>query len=193
MKGINKLKLLEFLEESSAAISDLLFIFTLPYGTSRGRAEHLLRKKYKQDARWEIENSEKRKFAYLLHHLRKDKLVEDVGHRSGRLMRLSAKGREILQKLRDRKSNALPNTHYEAREDDDLKIIIFDIPEDERRKRDWLRSALKNLKFSMLQKSVWAGKRKLPPRFLDDLKRQNIISYIDIFTINKRGSLRKLE
>ena len=158
MRGINKLKLLEFFEESSAAISDLLFIFTLPYGTSRGRAEHLLRKKYKQDARWEIENTEKRKFAYLLHHLRKDKLVEDVGLRSGRLMRLSAKGREILQKLRDRKSNALPNTRYETNKDDDLKIIIFDIPEDERRKRDWLRSALKNLKFSMLQKAFgWAN------------------------------------
>ena len=92
------------------------------------------------------------------------------------------------------KSKSLPdNGRYKTESDDELKIIIFDIPEKERQKRDWLRSVLKNLKFSMLQKSVWAGKIKLPKQFLEDLSKNKIIPYVDIFTISKRVSLRKLE
>ena len=99
-----------------------------------------------------------------------------------------------MEKLRVQKSKSLPdNGRYKTESDDELKIIIFDIPEEERQKRDWLRSVLKNLKFSMLQKSVWVGKGKLPKEFINDLSKYKIISYVDIFAISKYGSLRKLE
>jgi len=191
MKGINKLKILEFLNETSSAISDLLFIFTVPYGTSRCGIDYLLRKKHIQDACDAVTWEDRRRFTYLLYNLRKDKLVEGDDKK---VLRLTQRGREILEKLRVQKSKSLPdNGRYKTESDDELKIIIFDIPEEERQKRDWLRSVLKNLKFSMLQKSVWVGKGKLPKEFINDLLKYKIISYVDIFTISKRGSLRKLE
>ena len=191
MKGINKLKILEFLNETSSAISDLLFIFTVPYGTSRRGIDYLLRKKHAQNARDAVVREDRRRFTYLLYNLRKDKLVEGDDKK---VLRLTQRGREILEKLRVQKSKSLPdNGRYKTESDSELKIIIFDIPEEERQKRDWLRSVLKNLNFSMLQKSVWVGKGKLPKEFIDDLSKYKIISYVDIFTISKRGSLRKLE
>ncbi len=191
MKGANKLKILEFLDETSSAISDLLFVFTVPYGTSRQGIEYLLRKKHIQDARDAVDREDRRRFTHLLYNLRKDQLVEEGGKN---ILRLTQKGREILEKLRAKKRKSLPNNnHYKTVSDDELKIIIFDIPEEERQKRDWLRSVLKNLKFSMLQKSVWVGKAKLPKELINDLSKYKIIPYVDIFTISKRGSLRKLE
>ena len=191
MKGINKLKILEFLNETSSAISDLLFIFTVPYGTSRRGIDYLLRKKHAQNARDAVVREDRRRFTHLLYNLRKDKLVEKDDKK---ILRLTQRGREILEKLRAQKSKSLPdNSRYKTESDSELKIIIFDIPEEERQKRDWLRLVLKNLNFSMLQKSVWVGKGNLPKEFIDDLSRYKIISYVDIFTISKYGSLRKLE
>ena len=71
-------------------------------------------------------------------------------------------------------------------------IVSFDVPEKEKRKRGWLRSTLKNLGFRMLQKSVWIGKVKIPEAYLEDLKRLRLLSYIEIFAISKRGTIRHI-
>jgi len=91
------------------------------------------------------------------------------------------------------RSTILPNNKYKSQSNDTLKIVIFDIPEREREKRDWLRIALKNLNFNMVQKSVWIGKAKLPKEFVQDLNRMNIFTYVEIFAVTKAGSLRSLK
>ncbi len=45
----------------------------------------------------------------------------------------------------------------------------------------------------MAQKSVWIGKTKVPQKFLNDLDDLDISDYVEIFTVNKSGSLRKLD
>ena len=60
-------------------------------------------------------------------------------------------------------------------------IIIFDIPEKERSKRDWLRSQLKLFGFKQIQKSVWFGPRNLPKEFFAYLKELGIKEYIKMF------------
>jgi hypothetical protein len=55
-----------------------------------------------------------------------------------------------------------------------------------------MRSALKNLGFRMIQKSVWVGKVTLPEDFLSDLRQLNLISCVEIFEVNKAGSLRHI-
>ena len=167
MKGENRLKILEFLENSSQAIEARENLKTL--------------------------KKDKRRFDDLLYRLRKDELVDDIEKGEKSFLRLTQRGKEILSKLRDKKDNALPDAKYQSQNDDNLKIIIFDIPEGERRKRVWLRSALKNLNFTMLQKSVWAGKSKLPHEFAIDLNKLKIISHVEIFAISKTGSLKQLK
>ncbi len=62
-----------------------------------------------------------------------------------------------------------------------MMLVIFDIPERERSKRDWLRSQLKLFGFKQIQKSVWFGPRNLPKDFFAYLKELGIKEYIKMF------------
>ena len=192
MKGENRLKILEFLENSARAVGDLFFIFSLPYGTSLGKMEYSLRKRDRERNRREIRNQNKQSFYELLYHLRKDELVEETQKEDGRFLKLTLKGRVQLEKFRLLRSSLLPRSKYEFEKEDTLKIVIFDIPEKEKRKRNWLRVVLKNLNFQMLQKSVWVGKTKLPKEFVMNLDKLDLTNYVEIFAINKTGSLKQL-
>jgi len=194
VKGENRLKILEFIERSSQMVEDMFFIFTLPYGTSYSRMNHLIEKRrgHGQALEEQFNNKQvKRRFDDLVYRLKKDGLICAVEKEKGLFLGLTNKGKSILEKFRADKKNSLPMARYSNQDDKILKIIIFDIPEQEKRKRKWLRSVLKNLKFKMLQKSVWVGKTKLPGEFIEDLKRINILSYIEIFAVSRSGTLKK--
>lgn len=59
-------------------------------------------------------------------------------------------------------------------------IIIFDIPEEKRKYRDFLRSLLKQMKFTMIQKSVFIAPYVLPKDFYDLLKEMKLLSFVKI-------------
>jgi len=65
-------------------------------------------------------------------------------------------------------------------------IIIFDIPELHRKKRDWLRIELINLGFSMLQKSVWFGPSPLPKEFVKYVNEINVLPYMKFFKAQEK-------
>ena len=88
--------------------------------------------------------------------------------------------------------NKLPTRHYGKTNQNKLVIISFDIPEKFRRKRDWLREVIRNLGYKMIHQSVWIGKTGIPKQFILDLEEMNILEYVEVFEINKRGSLKKL-
>ncbi len=46
-------------------------------------------------------------------------------------------------------------------------IVIYDVPYNKRRERDWFRRHLKKFNFIMIQKSVWIGPSPLPKEFLE--------------------------
>ncbi|MFA5736870.1 MAG: hypothetical protein WCX70_02075 [Candidatus Paceibacterota bacterium] len=64
-------------------------------------------------------------------------------------------------------------------------IISFDIPELNRSARSWLRRALYNLDFTMLQHSVWLGPSPLPEEFIIDLKIKEIFKCLKFFTVKE--------
>ena len=80
--------------------------------------------------------------------------------------------------------------YFSLKEEDEKEkeelIIIFDIPEKERRKRDWLRSQLKLFDFEQIQKSVWLGPDRLPKEFFAYLEELGIRGNIKIFRTNGR-------
>ena len=49
-------------------------------------------------------------------------------------------------------------------------IVIYDIPEEKKKERDWFRRSLKKFNFIMIQRSVWVGPSPLPKDFLDYVK-----------------------
>lgn len=81
---------------------------------------------------------------------------------------------------------------YESKSSDNLTIVIFDIPEKHKGKREWLRYILRRLGFEMAQKSVFMGKVNIPQRFLVDLGKMGLIGFVEIFEVSKEGSLKKL-
>lgn len=91
------------------------------------------------------------------------------------------------------KKAAAEKSVYQREADSTVKIVIFDVPEETASKRAWLRSALKNLGFKMLQKSVWMGKVKVPERFMKELREKNLLDYVEILAVTKAGSLRDIQ
>ena len=136
-----------------------------------------------------IKEIEKRqKISKLLYKLKADGfIIKNTKTKNNKYFwELTPKGAEKLSKKQT------PGKNYEVKYSNELKIITFDVPESQRRGRDWLRSILKNLKFKMVQKSVWMGKIALPEDFFKDLDYWGLIPYIEIFAVTKSGSLKEL-
>jgi len=185
--GIGKL-VLEFLADESLPVAALIgAIVTSGYGAS---AWKLNKRRREIEAAWRGEKTEQgitqQRFYSLLSRLKKEGLIDSKEKR----WFITKNGRAKLDRL---KSAPLPERQYRKEIESSVKIIIFDIPEKERKKRNWLREKLITIDFRMLQKSVWWGKTKIPEDFLEDLKFLGLLLCVDIFSIAKSGSLRKFE
>lgn len=49
-------------------------------------------------------------------------------------------------------------------------IVMYDIPHEKKKERDWFRRQLVNFGYVMIQKSVWVGPSPLPKEFLEYIK-----------------------
>jgi hypothetical protein len=69
----------------------------------------------------------------------------------------------------NRESSIYYNSFLSNLEDDLPKnmIVMYDIPSDKRRERDWFRRHLKKFGYIMIQKSVWVGPSPLPKDFIE--------------------------
>lgn len=65
-------------------------------------------------------------------------------------------------------------------------LMIFDIPENKKRTREWVRRQIKNWNFKMIQKSVWVGKGPLPEEFKKRLKILGVEEGVKIFKIKSK-------
>lgn len=57
-------------------------------------------------------------------------------------------------------------------------IVMYDIPSEKRKERDWFRRHLQKFDYKMIQKSVWVGPSPLPKDFLDYVKSIGILKQI---------------
>ena len=158
---------------------------TTPHPTM-GKLERKKREIRRRDAALAIERGKRAAFSSYLSRLRRDGLI--VKKDSG--WHILPQGLKRLIALR---KNTLPDPDYhdeEKRNGDVTAVIItFDIPEKERRKRHWLRSALKNIGCAMLHRSVWTGSGAVPEGFVNDLDRLGMTGYVHILSITKHGTL----
>lgn len=49
-------------------------------------------------------------------------------------------------------------------------IVMYDIPKDKKKEREWFRRHLQRFDYTMIQKSVWVGPSPLPTDFLKYVK-----------------------
>jgi len=145
-----------------------------------------------RQARERARCAREQKIAYskIIYQLKRDGLVED----KNKFLKLTNVGLAKigqLSKLVLHRDLPLVST-YKKQPAPSLKIISYDVPEKFRKKRDWLRSALKFLGFQMAHQSMWYGKMILPKNFVEDLERLELLPFVKIFSVNKSGSLKAL-
>ncbi len=69
-------------------------------------------------------------------------------------------------------------------------LLMFDVPEECRHYRDWLREQLKEFGYTMIQQSVWAGPSPLPKEFKDYIKKLKLQKTIRTFKLAKGINLK---
>ncbi|MBI4159646.1 CRISPR-associated endonuclease Cas2 [Candidatus Wolfebacteria bacterium] len=195
--GEVSLRLLEAIAEGLQDTADVFrVILTAGYGASVRKLDNEFRKiQQERDdrrAKQEAERTIQKRYVALLYKLKKDGLVVEKKSEKRRFLFLTHAGIKKLNLLKNTRKNKLPTPRYDKEESGRVTIIIFDVPEAERKKRAWLRSALASLGFTLVQKSVWIGKSKIPKEFLNDLKNLNLIPCVEIFEITRAGSLKQL-
>ena len=196
-KGELTRKILGAIENLAIDTFDLLDAFlSAGYGASYSKLKYELSRREKARGRKSTESNVQRetrqRYYNFIYKLKRDGLVEEKIRKDKKIFTITKKGREKLLLLRDQNRKKLPKTPYSKEEGTKFIIVTFDVPEKERRKRDWLREALKNLGFKMIQKSVWLGKIKIPKIFLDDLVELKLIDFVEIFEVGRAGTLKHI-
>ncbi|HDH07815.1 MAG TPA: CRISPR-associated endonuclease Cas2 [Candidatus Moranbacteria bacterium] len=77
------------------------------------------------------------------------------------------------------------NNNLKVKWDGKYRLVIFDIPEEKRKTRNWLRSELYFLGYKQLQKSVFIGKLPLPSSIIKEIKKCGIGNYVNYILAEK--------
>ncbi len=136
---------------------------------------------------------ERQRFDTLISRLRTDGLIKKTAENGSLTLSLTYKGKETARDLEEKiRKHGLPIGHYTMEKAKRLTIISYDIPESEKRKRNWIRTVLSRHKFQMLHKSIWVGLIKLPEEFLKDITELKILPFVEIFSVSRSGTLKKI-
>jgi DNA-binding transcriptional regulator PaaX len=115
------------------------------------------------------EKSEKKAFAQSLYRLKQQGFIKDSNDH------VTLNYKKYLQKYGTA-------TFFEKEKSTKGVIVMFDIPEEKKDIRDWLRRQLKIWDFKMIQRSVWFGKGALTQDFRNHLKLLGIKDNVKIFS-----------
>ncbi len=123
----------------------------------------------------------KQTFSNTLNRLKQQGLVKNTGGGRYSFWLLTYKGQN---KLKSYNHNIVP-----AKTDGIPRLVMYDIPEKYRRKRDWLRSELATCAYRQLQRSVWLGYSPLPQAFIESLQDTGLRNSVHIVSIHKTGTI----
>ncbi len=177
---------LRILQSGVCTTAELFDVFFSTYGESYRKARQYAygTKSLRSGRDWGDAYIEVQRFYKLLNYLKQQGLVgkeKKRGERHAR-WRITLAGRKRILTARKQEP-------YLAEKDRILRVVVFDVPESEKTKREWLRGALRAMGFSLLQESVWVGARKIPKRFLFDLEERGLLSCVHIFSVYREGSM----
>ncbi|MEW5805531.1 MAG: hypothetical protein AB1721_02315 [Patescibacteria group bacterium] len=180
-KNTQEWRVLKFLDELTFLTLDTVFL----KGYSRARLGRLLFGLDKPRSEMNESDYEKYKriFSATLTRLKLKGYVSKEGRTKMAVWKVSQAGEALLRRAAD----DLPQ------EDGVLRLFIFDIPENLKQYRDWIRFELVSSGYRLLQKSVWLGERPLSKGFLQELVDKDLFQFIHFFEIKDEGTLKNLE
>ena len=124
-----------------------------------------------------------RSFSAVLSRLRQEGLLVKSKKNKRFVWSLTSKGKSSISPIR------LPVEP--AKTDGIPRLVMYDIPETEKRKREVLRTHLVILEYKQLQKSVWLGYAPLPQEFMELIKDYNLRDKVHILSVHKQGTINK--
>lgn len=192
------LKMLQSGAEGTVTIMDTLLVghWASPRPYFRMKYEPI---RFKKD--WAEAYRRQQSYYSLLNKLKREGLIKKTESGGKTLWSITRKGREHLGKIWLRESRSkkeesrepfLPNKKYRLKVSKELVIVAFDVPEYARKRRHWLRRCLISFGFKKLQKSIWAGQCGLPRDFIDDLKKLDMLPWVHILAVTKRGTTARI-
>ena len=132
----------------------------------------------------------RQRYYLMISYLKRDGLIREYNKGNRKFFASTRKGNQWLALFHKRTKDRLPEPSYKTHPSGGVTIVIFDVPERERKKRAWLRLALKHLGLKMIQQSVWMGRVSVPKELLDDIDRLHLGEYVEIFQVTKSGTLK---
>lgn len=189
-------RILDILQAHAEASVELFDITFSSYPTALRKARRSLRYGPEQfKTRWSEQYRARQQFYSLLNYLKREGFIEKKKKYHAVFWKITKTGVRKLRKLKEaktRESLSLRTAHYPSKTDTRIHVVTYDVPEKEKMKRVWLRAALMSLGFSYVQKSVWMGKKKIPERFVHDLRERSMLEYVHIFAISKEGTIKEI-
>ncbi|MBU1014969.1 CRISPR-associated endonuclease Cas2 [Patescibacteria group bacterium] len=112
------------------------------------------------------------------------KLVYDLKRRGvikvqGEGVLLTVKGREEALRIRWKL------TESQKRNDGKMVMVMYDLPEKQRKMRDIFRSVLVSLGYQEFQKSVWVSKKKVEYETEEAIREYDLWTYVRLFIIEE--------
>lgn len=138
------------------------------------------------DTRYSSRPAAKHALSATLCRLKKQGLVASTGPKKKTEWTITKEGRKFLKHP---PLHAASSAYELPPEDNVIRLVTFDIPEKEKKKRRWLHAELLACGFHSLHKSVFIGKRPLPDGFIKNIDRLGLNKYTHIIGIEKSGTL----
>jgi len=121
----------------------------------------------------------KRQFAQFINHLKKQEYIKIANLKEKRGILLTSKGKKkilkVKYKLLDKK----------RRKDKKWIMIMYDIPEKEKRERALLRETLQSLGYQRLQKSIWVCPYEVFKETEEIIRVYSLDPYVRIFLMEE--------
>jgi hypothetical protein len=121
------------------------------------------------------------KFSKMIQNLKQIGYLKTLKVKNNAAIMITSKGLEKLFKIQ------LKTIKKIKRRDNKWQMILFDIPENKRKQRNYFRKSLQYLGYQQLQKSIWVCPYDTLRETKDLIKRYNIKPFVELLLINKVG------
>ncbi|MBI4225410.1 MAG: hypothetical protein HY617_03695 [Candidatus Sungbacteria bacterium] len=143
---------------------------------------------------WADMYRDRQQFYRTLNYLKCQGLVVKKKEKDGSAWILTPSGKARVQKYRKSRRDPFSTSQATFRkpEGGGITIVTYDVPEKERRKRDWIRRCLMEMDCEKIQKSVWVAKGAIDENFIHALRQRNLLPNVHVFAVTKQGTVNQI-
>jgi len=164
-------------ERGAVALSEILETGGHSFGRSYSRMNKL---KNFWNYYEELKNLHEKSAHTILWRHHKKGLVKKVSIKKKNYYKLTISGFKIVNIIQKQNEDFIEHPW-----DGKWRMIMFDVPEKNRKNRDWLRAQLLFWEYKPIQKSVFIGKNPLDEDFWNCIVKFNLNQYIHLLTIGE--------